>query len=129
MGRNIRFLQSELEPFRAQFKQEMENGKTKLTRWRSLQKEVAARSGGSATGTVTENGTWKRLTPKIGRRRSVDCANVYKLAIKTPCRRSAGAKTFCSTNGWSFFWRTIPSPLFGLHSLTGEHHGAQAPET
>jgi len=29
MGRNIRFLKSELEPFRAQFKQEMENGKTK----------------------------------------------------------------------------------------------------
>ena len=28
MGRNIRFLKSELEPFRAQFKQEMENGKT-----------------------------------------------------------------------------------------------------
>ena len=25
MGRNIRFLQSELEPFRAQFKQEVEN--------------------------------------------------------------------------------------------------------
>ena len=29
MGRNIRFLQSELEPFRAQFKQEVENGTTK----------------------------------------------------------------------------------------------------
>lgn len=29
MGRNIRFLQSDLEPFRAQFKQEVENGKTK----------------------------------------------------------------------------------------------------
>ena len=29
MGRNIRFLKSDLEPFRAQFKQEMENGKTK----------------------------------------------------------------------------------------------------
>jgi len=28
MGRNIRFLKSDLEPFRAQFKQEMENGKT-----------------------------------------------------------------------------------------------------
>ena len=28
MGRSIRFLKSELEPFRAQFKQEMENGKT-----------------------------------------------------------------------------------------------------
>jgi excisionase family DNA binding protein len=28
MGRNIRFLKSELEPFRAQFKQEMENSKT-----------------------------------------------------------------------------------------------------
>ncbi len=28
MGRNIRFLKSELEPFRAKFKQEMENGKT-----------------------------------------------------------------------------------------------------
>jgi excisionase family DNA binding protein len=28
MGRNIRFLRSELVPFRAQFKQEMENGKT-----------------------------------------------------------------------------------------------------
>ena len=27
-GRNIRLLKSELEPFRAQFKQEMENGKT-----------------------------------------------------------------------------------------------------
>src|SRR6201998_1688538 len=29
MGRNIRFLKSDLEPFRASFKQEMENGKTK----------------------------------------------------------------------------------------------------
>jgi excisionase family DNA binding protein len=29
MGRNIRFLKSELEPFRAQFKQEVENGETK----------------------------------------------------------------------------------------------------
>jgi len=29
MGRNIRFLKSDLEPFRAQFKQEVENGKTK----------------------------------------------------------------------------------------------------
>jgi len=29
MGRNIRFLQSDLEPFRAQFKQEVENGTTK----------------------------------------------------------------------------------------------------
>jgi excisionase family DNA binding protein len=29
MGRNIRFLKSELEPFRAQFKQEVGNGKTK----------------------------------------------------------------------------------------------------
>ena len=28
MGRNIRFLKSELEPFRASFKQEVENGKT-----------------------------------------------------------------------------------------------------
>jgi excisionase family DNA binding protein len=27
MGRNIRFLKSDLEPFRAQFKQEVENGK------------------------------------------------------------------------------------------------------
>ena len=29
MGRNIRFLKSDLEPFRAQFKQEVENGKAK----------------------------------------------------------------------------------------------------
>jgi excisionase family DNA binding protein len=28
MGRNIRFLKSEWEPFRARFKQEIENGKT-----------------------------------------------------------------------------------------------------
>ena len=28
MGRNIRFLKSDLEPFRASFKQERENGKT-----------------------------------------------------------------------------------------------------
>jgi excisionase family DNA binding protein len=28
MGRNIRFLKSDLEPFRASFKQGMENGKT-----------------------------------------------------------------------------------------------------
>jgi excisionase family DNA binding protein len=28
MGRSIRFLKSDLEPFRASFKQEMENGKT-----------------------------------------------------------------------------------------------------
>jgi excisionase family DNA binding protein len=28
MGRNIRFLKSELEPFRARFKQEIGNGKT-----------------------------------------------------------------------------------------------------
>ncbi len=28
MGRNIRFLKSDLEPFRASFKQEMENDKT-----------------------------------------------------------------------------------------------------
>ena len=29
MGRNIRFLKSDLQPFRAQFKQEVENGETK----------------------------------------------------------------------------------------------------
>ena len=29
MGRNIRFLKSDLEAFRAQFRQEVENGKTK----------------------------------------------------------------------------------------------------
>jgi len=29
MGRNIRFLKSDLEPFRLQFKQEVENGTTK----------------------------------------------------------------------------------------------------
>ena len=29
MGRNIRFLRSDLEPFRAQFKQEVGNGETK----------------------------------------------------------------------------------------------------
>ena len=29
MGRNIRFLESDWEPFRASFKQEVENGKTK----------------------------------------------------------------------------------------------------
>jgi excisionase family DNA binding protein len=29
MGRNIRFLKSDLEPFRAQFKQEVDNGTTK----------------------------------------------------------------------------------------------------
>jgi excisionase family DNA binding protein len=29
MGRNVRFLKSDLEPFRASFKQEMENGKTR----------------------------------------------------------------------------------------------------
>ena len=29
MGRNVRFLRSDLEPFRASFKQEMENGKTR----------------------------------------------------------------------------------------------------
>jgi excisionase family DNA binding protein len=28
MGRNVRFLRSDLEPFRAQFKQKVENGKT-----------------------------------------------------------------------------------------------------
>ncbi len=28
MGRNIRFLQSDLEPFRISFRQEVENGKT-----------------------------------------------------------------------------------------------------
>ena len=28
MGRNIRFLKSDLEPFRSRFKQEVENGKT-----------------------------------------------------------------------------------------------------
>ena len=28
MGRNIRFLKSDLEPFRAQFKREVENGET-----------------------------------------------------------------------------------------------------
>jgi excisionase family DNA binding protein len=38
MGRNIRFLKSELEPFRAQFKQEIGNGKTWETSWKSLQK-------------------------------------------------------------------------------------------
>ncbi len=31
MGRNIRFLKSDLEPFRAQFKQEVGNGKTEET--------------------------------------------------------------------------------------------------
>ena len=31
MGHNIRFLKSEFEPFRAQFKQEMGNGKTEQT--------------------------------------------------------------------------------------------------
>lgn len=31
MGRNIRFLRSELVPFRAQFKQEVGNGETKQT--------------------------------------------------------------------------------------------------
>ena len=31
MGRNIRFLKSDLKPFRAQFKQEVENGKTAYT--------------------------------------------------------------------------------------------------
>jgi excisionase family DNA binding protein len=31
MGRNIRFLISDLEPFRAQFKKEVENGETKQT--------------------------------------------------------------------------------------------------
>ena len=29
MGRNIRFLRSDLDPFRASFKKEMENGKTR----------------------------------------------------------------------------------------------------
>jgi excisionase family DNA binding protein len=29
MGRNIRFLKSDLEPFRASFRQEVENGETK----------------------------------------------------------------------------------------------------
>jgi excisionase family DNA binding protein len=29
MGRNIRFLKSDLEPFRSRFKQEVENGQTK----------------------------------------------------------------------------------------------------
>jgi len=29
MGRNIRFLKSDLQPFRASFRQEVENGKTK----------------------------------------------------------------------------------------------------
>ena len=28
MGRNVRFLRSDLEPFRAQFKQKVENGET-----------------------------------------------------------------------------------------------------
>jgi excisionase family DNA binding protein len=32
MGRNIRFFKSELEPFRAQFKQEMGNGKSSSQR-------------------------------------------------------------------------------------------------
>ena len=31
MGRNIRFLRSDLEPFRAQFKQEVENGKAYIS--------------------------------------------------------------------------------------------------
>ena len=31
MGRNIRFLKSDLKPFRAQFRQEVENGKTAYT--------------------------------------------------------------------------------------------------
>ena len=35
MGRNIRFLKSESEPFRAQFKQEVKNGKTSLNELRA----------------------------------------------------------------------------------------------
>src|SRR5579863_10693755 len=38
MGRNIRFLKSDLEPFRPTFKQE-ENGKTQETRWCRLSKK------------------------------------------------------------------------------------------
>jgi hypothetical protein len=51
-------------------------------------KEVTAKSGGCATGIV------RQPTLKIGRKRSVDGANAYKLAIKTPCRQSAGARRF-----------------------------------
>src|ERR1700724_263831 len=36
MGRNIRFLKSDLEPFRASFKQEMENEQAHCTRRRSV---------------------------------------------------------------------------------------------
>src|SRR5438105_3416621 len=37
MGRNIRFLKSELEPFRATFRFEVGYGKTQQTRWCSIQ--------------------------------------------------------------------------------------------
>ena len=76
-------------------------------------RELAARFGGCGTEIVMANGTWKPLTPKNGKRRSRNCVNVCKPETKTPCRPFAEVNNYCSTDGWTFFWRTTPSLLFG----------------
>jgi excisionase family DNA binding protein len=69
MGRNIRFLKSELEPFRAQFKQEVVNWQDQRSTMGACTSATDRRSCGCGTATRTASASGNRLLPETGTKR------------------------------------------------------------
>ena len=98
MGRNIRFLKSELEPFRATFKQEVVNWQDRVKHDGGLvQARGIGKSGGCGTETRTVSASGNRLSPKTGRKRKKLSESACRPETTTRCPRCAAdrrASTF-----------------------------------
>ena len=109
MGRNIRFLKSDLEPFRASFQTRGGEWQDRVNMMASCIGERDRSSGGCATGTETgkrrqeSTGTadWKEAQQKLRERLQARDDNILEIV------RKGEQLTF---EEWAdFSWRTIPS--------------------
>jgi excisionase family DNA binding protein len=80
MGRNFRFLISDLEPFRVRFKQRGGEWRDQPSMTVSFTDVVTAEFGGCATAILPVPATWNQQAQKTGTKRNGVCANVSKPA-------------------------------------------------
>ena len=113
MGRNIRFLKSDLEPFRTQFKLEVENGRDRASMMVSFSDVATVRSGGCATGMRPAAAAWNRQTQKTGTRRSGGSVNVSRPATIARWTSCGGANDSLFRIGQTPSWRTTRSRRSG----------------
>ena len=109
MGRNIRFLKSDLEPFRASSRQEVENGKTSKHDG-VIYRATDASSGGCGIGTEREAPPRSQPAQKIGRRRRRNCGNGSRPGTTTSWRSSGRASTLTFSEWADLFLENYSKP-------------------